>query len=59
MGPFTSRFAEVGGVTLKVVPIRDIADFAGFVVRQVQRRTRPRVFQQLLGKPVSEPPSSV
>jgi catechol 2,3-dioxygenase-like lactoylglutathione lyase family enzyme len=33
-GPLTSRFAEVGGVTLKFVPIRDAADFAGFPVHQ-------------------------
>ena len=33
-GPFTSRFAEVGGVTLKFVPIRDDADFENFPVHQ-------------------------
>lgn len=33
-GPFTSRFAEIGGVTLTFVPIRAAADFDDFPVHQ-------------------------
>jgi catechol 2,3-dioxygenase-like lactoylglutathione lyase family enzyme len=33
-GPFASRFAELGGMTLKFVPIREAADFTGFPVHQ-------------------------
>lgn len=34
-GGLTSRFGELGGVTLKLVPIRDRADFDGFPVHQL------------------------
>jgi catechol 2,3-dioxygenase-like lactoylglutathione lyase family enzyme len=33
-GPFTSRFGELGGTTLKFVPIREAADFEKFAVHQ-------------------------
>lgn len=34
-GPFTSRFGELDGVLLKLVPIRDRDDFTGFPVLQM------------------------
>lgn len=33
-GPFRSRFGELGGITLKLVPIRDGVDFDGYPVHQ-------------------------
>ena len=33
-GPFRSRFGELGGVTLKFVPIRDATEFEKFAIHQ-------------------------
>ncbi|MGB7873910.1 MAG: VOC family protein [Anaerolineales bacterium] len=34
-GPFKSQFGEVGGLTLKFVPIREEVDFEGYAVHQL------------------------
>lgn len=34
-GPITSKFGEAGGITIKLVPLRDAADFEGFPSHQL------------------------
>lgn len=57
-----SRFGELGGLTLKLVPIRDAADFDGFPVHQlgveVPDVARVVAIAQRHGGRVQDPPAS-